>query len=100
MSDFCYSVSVLDRVIAQAERMDNMMGAIGVNRLIAIRCENSASWYEARTRCIDCAVERQCKSWIDDTASDQPRDPPPFCPNTAFFLACREEASDSDVPIC
>ncbi len=95
MSDYCYSFPVLNRVIAQAERMDTMMGTIGVDPLAAIRRDNGASWYEARTRCIDCADDRRCKTWLDATEPDQPRQPPPFCPNSAFFLACGAEVSVS-----
>lgn len=93
MSDFCYSFPVFNRVIAQAERMDTMMGALGVDPLIAIRCDNGASWYEARMRCIGCTADRRCKAWLEAADPDQPRQPPPLCPNTAFFLACSAEAS-------
>ncbi len=93
MSDYCYSFPVLNRVIAQAERMDIMMGTIGVDPLVAIRSDNGASWYEARLRCIDCAADRRCKAWLETAELDQPRQAPPFCPNSMFFLACRAEVS-------
>jgi hypothetical protein len=93
VSDYCYSFPVLNRVIAQAERMDIMMDTIGVDPLAAILCDDGASWYEARTRCIDCAADRRCKAWLDTTESDEPRQPPAFCPNTVFFLACKAEVS-------
>lgn len=93
MSDYRYSFPVLNRVIAQAERMDIMMDTIGVDPLAAIRCDDGASWYEARTRCIDCAADRRCKAWLDAAEPDQPRQAPPFCPNRAFFLACKAEVS-------
>ncbi len=88
MSDYCYSFPLLNRVIAQAECMDRMMAAIGVDPLVAIRCDQGASWYEARTRCIDCAADRRCKAWLEAAERVQPAQPPPFCPNTSFFLAC------------
>lgn len=68
MSEYCYSYAVLNRVIAQAERMDTIMSALGIDPLIAIRSDNGASWYEARTRCIGCAAE-SCRSRSASAAS-------------------------------
>lgn len=92
MSYYCYSYPLLNRVIAQAERMDTMMSTLGVDPIIAIRCDSGASWYEARTRCIGCAADRRCEAWLQAADSDQPRQPPSFCPNAAFFLGCSAEA--------
>lgn len=93
MSDYCYSFPVLNRIIAQGERMDIMKSAIGVDPLVAVRCDNGDSWYQARTRCIECAPDRHCKVWLDTSSPDQPRLPLSFCPNAAFCLDCRANVS-------
>lgn len=91
VSDFCYSYPILNRVLAQAEQMDMMMAAIGADPLLAIRRDHGSSWYEARTRCIDCAVSRQCRDWLEDVDRVAAKDAPAFCPNHDFFLDCRHQ---------
>ena len=61
MSDFCYSRSMFDRVFRQAELMDRMMERVGVNAAAAARIDKGMAWYEARTKCIACCSDRQCR---------------------------------------
>jgi len=88
MSDHCYSFPILKRVLAQAERMDTMMEALGVDPRVSIRQDAGAAWYEARSRCIECSAERSCRRWLDEAGSPGAPAPPEFCPNGAFFRAC------------
>lgn len=88
MSDFCHSWPVYNRVFRQAELMDRVMERLGAKQSVAVRRENGMAWYEARTKCIDCVHERQCRNWLEaTTSSDAGSD---FCPNARFFDECRE----------
>ena len=64
MTDFCFSRPMLERVLHHAELMDRMMERVGVNAAVAARVDRGMAWYEARTRCIGCSSERQCRDWL------------------------------------
>jgi hypothetical protein len=89
MSDFCYSRPILDRIILQTELMDRMMERVGVNPAVAARVDRGMAWYEARTRCIACCRERQCRDWLTPSETKAVLAPPEFCHNAAFFHSCR-----------
>lgn len=89
MSDQSYGFPIFNRVAAQAELMDRMMARTDANPLIAIRRDGGTSWYEARSRCIDCAADRLCRQWLDSGPSDERQEVPAFCANRAFIKACR-----------
>ena len=65
MSDYSYSFPVFHRVLAQAELMDRMMQQAGIDPLAVIRLDQGATWFAARTRCIDCVHDRHCRAWLD-----------------------------------
>ena len=90
MSDFCYSWPVLNRIFHQVELMDRMMGLVGVDPAVAGRVDKGAAWYEARTNCISCCHERECRNWLE--CSEGFPLPPDFCPNVEFFQQCAETA--------
>ena len=90
MSDFCYSAPMLERVFRQAELMDRMMERVGVNPVAAARLDRGMAWYEARTKCIACHSERQCRAWIERSQADPSSEPPEFCQNAEFFRSCKE----------
>ena len=84
MSDFCYSFPVFNRVLSQADLMDQVLVKAGIDPLDLIRHDHGAAWYEARTRCIDCMHATACR----DRVASPPRQnqsPPDYCPNSAFF---------------
>ena len=89
MSDFCYSRPMFDRVFRQAELMDRMMGCVGVDPIAAARVNKGMAWYEARTKCIACCSERQCRDWLARSEVQAFSDPPEFCQNAAFFRHCQ-----------
>ena len=82
MSDFCYSWPVLNRIFHQVELMDRMMGLVGVNSAVAAGVDKGVAWYEARTNCISCCHERECRNWLE--CSEGLPVPPDFCPNVEF----------------
>ena len=89
MSDFCYSRPMFDRVFRQAELMDRMMERVGVNPAAAARVDKGMAWYEARTKCIACCSERQCRDWLARSEAQAFSEPPEFCHNAEFFRYCR-----------
>ena len=65
MSDFCYGRPMLNRIFRQAELMDRVMERVGVDLPVAARLDRGMAWYEARTKCIACCNERQCRAWLE-----------------------------------
>ena len=88
MSDFCYSRPMFSRIFHQAELMDRMMEVVGVNPAVATRVDKGQAWYEARTNCISCRHECECRNWLE--CSEALPMPPNFCPNVEFFHRCKE----------
>ena len=88
MSDFCYSRPMLNRIIRQAELMDRMIERAGVDPAAAVRIDRGMGWYEARTRCIACCSERECRDWLARSKAEMSSKPPAFCPNAEFFRRC------------
>ena len=98
MSDFCYSSPMLDRVFRQAELMDRMMERVGVNPAAAARVDRGTAWYEARTSCIACCSERQCRDWLTLSETQAVSAPPEFCHNGAFFHRCGGKSPQETAP--
>ncbi len=95
MNDFCYSWPVFNRIFHQAELMDRMMEAVGVKTAVAARVDNGAAWYEARTNCISCCHEHECRNWLE--CSEGLPVPPVFCPNAELFKRCVHICDHSSV---
>lgn len=89
MSDQFYGFPLFNRVHTQADMMDRMMARTDADPLIAIRRDGGTSWYEARSRCIDCVADRLCRQWLDTGSCDERQDVPEFCANRAFIKSCR-----------
>jgi hypothetical protein len=87
VSDFCYSWPVFERVFRQAELMDRMLERIGAAPAVAARIDQGMAWYVARTMCIECLFEHQCRGWLANAGATEP---PDFCPNAPFFRRCAE----------
>jgi hypothetical protein len=45
------------------------------------------AWYEARSRCIGCTHERDCRNWLQ--GSEKAVDAPEFCLDAGFFRRCK-----------
>ena len=85
MSDVCQFRPMLNRVLQHAELMDQMMERLGVDPAAAARLENGMAWYEARSQCIACPSERQCREWLKRAAIAPLLGPPDFCDSSALF---------------
>ena len=86
MSDFCYGRPMLERIFRQTELMDRVMERVGIDPSTAARLDRGMAWYEARTKCIACCDERQCRAWLE--RSDPSPAPLQSCPNREFFRRC------------
>lgn len=75
------------RVLRQAQRMDDMMQRLDVDPALAARRDQGMAFARARTVCLFCPAAAQCERWLAE-ATGTP-EPPGFCPNAAFFAACR-----------
>jgi hypothetical protein len=89
MSKHSDGFPIFNRVIAQTDLMDRMIARTGADPLVAIRRDGVAAWHQARSRCVDCVADEQCRRWLDSTPCDEPQDVPAFCANRAFIEACR-----------
>ncbi|MGE0850972.1 MAG: DUF6455 family protein [Hyphomicrobiaceae bacterium] len=90
MGDFCQRRPMLERVFAQADLMDRVMERVGVDAPTAARLDRGMTWYEARSRCIACPYDRQCREWVAPTADAAPRSAPLYCENADFFDVCKQ----------
>jgi hypothetical protein len=85
------------RVLEQADLMDRVMDAIGINPARAARIDRGIARYEARSRCIGCADDQKCRSWLAHTSGAKANTPPEFCPNAAFFRLAGQINSDREL---
>jgi hypothetical protein len=88
MSDLGKSWPMLGRNSRQPELMLRMMDRIGVNQAVAARVDGGMAWAGARTKCIFCRREGECRVWLDGPqAASMPQG---LCPNVEFFRWCTE----------
>jgi hypothetical protein len=85
MTDFCYSAPMMQRVLRQAEQMDQMLQCLGAEPVRLVRVDEGMVWYEARTRCIACIHDERCRGWIAERLDQTSSKPPAFCPNAELF---------------
>ena len=85
MSDRGYGRPMLDRVFGHAELTHRMMERVGIDAAAVARLEKGVALYKARTRCIGCCRERQCRDWLARSEIGTPWEPPEFCSDAEFF---------------
>jgi hypothetical protein len=78
-----------NRVLQQAQRMDDMMRCLGADPALAARQDEGEAFAHARTVCLVCPFQAPCGRWLAQ-ATDVV-EPPGFCPNAAFFAAARRK---------
>jgi hypothetical protein len=86
MMSICDQLCMLDQSSPAPELMVRMMDRMAVNWKMAGRIDGGLAWYAARTKCIFCRLEGECRSRLDD-----PEALPEFCPNAEFFALCAED---------
>jgi len=77
VTDLRFERPMLDRVLAQAEFMDRVMQATGVNPARITRIELGIEWYEGRFLCIARGDDRKAANDVQPgcSASSRPRLP-------------------------
>lgn len=60
MSDFCLSPHAMAGIARQAGLMDRMALRAGIGPSSTARSGDPALWYEARLKCIGCAMSLHC----------------------------------------
>lgn len=78
---------MFNRVLHQAQRMDDMMRHLGVDPALAARQDDGKAFARARTVCLVCPFAEACGEWL--ARGTGATEPPTYCPNTPFFVACR-----------
>ena len=78
------------RVVEQSSYLDALMAQLDIAPATAYRLDHGRAIQEARRRCIECALDRQCRAWL--AAGESRSEAPAFCPNAGFFAACRPAA--------
>jgi hypothetical protein len=78
---------MLDRVLQQAQRMEDMMRRLGVDPAVAARKEQGTAFARARGVCMRCPSAPQCARWLAQSAGTGLAEPPRFCPLAAFFAS-------------
>ena len=66
------------------ELMVRMMDRMAVNWKMAAAIDGGLAWYTARTKCIFCRHEAECRRWLEG-----PEALPEFCPNANSLGAAR-----------
>jgi hypothetical protein len=88
MSDFGYRCHMLEETSLRPELMDRMMERLLVSLSVAGRVDGGMALDEARTKCIFCRHETECRYWLE--GSETLCGPTEFCPNVDFFRQCAE----------
>jgi hypothetical protein len=79
MNDFGYRCQMLDGTFHRPELMERML----VISCEANRVDGGMALSEARTKCIFCRHQAECRLWLE--GSKTVRGPTDFCPNAEFF---------------
>jgi hypothetical protein len=83
---------MLDRISRQAELMDRVIERVGVIPGVAARVDRGLAFYEARTKCISCVHEWECRQWLARRPAERSA-PAEFCPNAEFLRCCAMQQS-------
>ena len=86
----------LDRIFRHAELMDRVMERLGIDPSVAARLDRGMAWYEARTRCLACRDERQCRLWLEQT-DPVPTAPPRPCATAEFLRVAPNSGSSISI---
>ena len=85
MSDFCLSPTALAGIERQDALMDRMVLRAGIGSSSTARSADPALWYEARLKCIGCAMGQRCMRFLALPRPNGQTQVPSFCANRAYF---------------
>jgi hypothetical protein len=92
MSDFCLGPQAIADITRQTGLMQRMGARVGIDSRGTGRSSDPSLWYEARLKCIGCAVSRQCVRFLASPGAKGQA--PMFCPNRTFFAAASQRVSN------
>jgi hypothetical protein len=104
MSDFCLSAQGMAHITRQTGLMDRMLARVGIDPCRTGQSGDPSLWYEARLKCIDCALSRPCMQFL--ASPEAKGQTASFCPNRTFFAAAGQRVSNlelggaNDGPAC
>ena len=85
VSDFCLSPKAFAGIARQAGLMDRMVLRAGIGSSSMARSTDPALWYEARLKCIGCAMSGRCVRFLASPRLPGQAQVPSFCANRTFF---------------
>jgi hypothetical protein len=83
MGDFCLGPEAMNSIARLGDMLVRMSERAGIPT-DAARIGDAQDWYEARLRCIGCAVSRQCTRFLASPAAAE-GGVASFCANRAFL---------------
>ena len=93
VSDFCLSPTALAGIARQAGLMDRMVLSAGIGSSSTARSADPALWYEARLKCIGCAMSQHCMGFLASPRPAGQTQVPSFCANRTFFADLDERVN-------
>ncbi|MFM9846839.1 MAG: DUF6455 family protein [Hyphomicrobiaceae bacterium] len=75
----------MESIARQADLMDRMVLRAGIGSSGMARSADPALWYEARLKCIGCAVSQRCVQFLASPRPPGQTQVPRFCANRTFF---------------
>ena len=85
VSDFCLSPHALAGIARHTGLMDRMVLRAGIGPSSTARSADPALWYEARLKCIGCAMGERCMRFLASPRPTGQTKVPSFCANKTFF---------------
>jgi len=96
VSDFCLRPQAITDIARQAGLMDRMVRT-GIGPSSTARSADPALWYEARLKCIGCAVSQQCMRFLASPRPAGQTQVPSFCANRTFFGDLAQRVSNLEL---
>jgi len=84
MADFCLGPHDIIGIARQVQLMHRMCERAGIPALTARKADPEL-WFEARLRCVGCAMSRECAQFLGSAHRTGQCDVPSFCGNRVFF---------------
>jgi hypothetical protein len=97
VSDFCLSPKAMARIARQTGLMEGMASRAGIHASSMDRSADPALWYEARLKCIGCAMSERCMQFLASPRETGQTQVPNFCPNQASFGGLGQQVSNLEL---
>jgi len=84
MSDFCLGSRAMTCIARRSYLMRRMCARAGI-AAEGVQSAEPGLWYEARLRCLGCALSERCNRFLASPNATGQYDVPDFCVNRTFF---------------